>query len=399
MKIFEGKNVPIKSWCNDPEGGALEQAMNLSSLPFIFKHVCLMPDVHQGYGMPIGGVIATKGAVIPNAVGVDIGCGMSACKTGILAKDMTIDILKKILGGSKENQEGIRSNIPTGFSHHSKNQEEWLSDDEKIETWGLDIIEKEYDSSLKQIGTLGGGNHFIEIQKGSDGHIYVMIHSGSRNFGYQIAKHYNKVAQELCAKWYSNIPPVRGQDGLAFLPIDSKEGQEYIQAMNFALDFAKENRFRMMLQCEKEFQRIIPCTFSTAINIHHNYASIENHFGSNVWVHRKGATSAKNGELGIIPGSQGTASYIVRGLGNPESFMSCSHGAGRRLSRKKARETLDLDHEKRMLDDQGVLHAIRGKHDLDEASSTYKDIDVVMEEQKDLVEIVTKLKPLAVIKG
>ena len=393
MKILEGNKVPIKSWCNNPEDGAIEQAMNLSSLPFLYKQVCLMPDTHQGYGMPIGGVIATKGVVIPNAVGVDIGCGMIAVKT--TATECSQDNIKKIFGGSKENKGGIRSYIPVGFNHHSKAQD-WEGFDKYPD---LDIIKQEINSARKQLGTLGGGNHFIEIQKGDDDFIWLMIHSGSRNFGLKVATTYNKIAQELCAKWYSNIPPIKGQDGLAFLPMNSWQGEDYIKAMNYALAFALENRKRMMRVVEEWVFNELNCDFDKEINIHHNYAKMEHHFGVNVMVHRKGATSAKAGEYGIIPGSQGTSSYIVMGKGNEESFKSCSHGAGRKMSRKKARETLDLEQEKKRLDDMGIVHSIRHKKDLDEASSSYKDIDIVMEEQKDLVDIVVKLRPLAVIKG
>jgi tRNA-splicing ligase RtcB len=411
MKIFEGQNVPIKSWCNDPEQGAIDQAYELSKLPFIFKQVCLMPDTHQGYGMPVGGVIATKDVVIVNAVGYDIGCGMCAMRTSLT--DITVDQLKAILGGSKDHKGGIRGRIPVGFNHHKKKQNE-ISMPQisrtvfEIGNTGISavpdplfypIISQEFTSALKQLGTLGGGNHFIEIQKGSDGYIWVMIHSGSRNLGYKVAKHYNKVAQDLCTKWYSNIPKIKGEDGLAFLPLDSEEGEKYICEMNYCLEFAYKNRLHMLENIKEAFLNVVDCTFESEINIHHNYAVMENHFGQNVMIHRKGATSAKEGELGIIPGSQGTASYIVKGKGNIESFMSCSHGAGRKMSRKKAREELNLEEEQKKLDEQGILHAIRYKNNLDEASSAYKDIDVVMEEQKDLVDIVVKLKPLAVVKG
>lgn len=396
MKIFKGTKVPIESWCNNPEKGAIEQALKLTELPFIFKQVCLMPDTHQGYGMPIGGVIACKDAIIPNAVGVDIGCGLCAVKTDILIEDMTLEKLKKILGGSKEYQGGIKSHIPTGFNHHSANQE-WSGFDRAP---NIAIVQKEVQAAQKQLGTLGGGNHFIEIQKGSDGYIWIMAHSGSRNFGFQIAKYFNKVAQHLCKKWHSDVPLTgKGTPELAFLPIDTDEGHAYIIAMRYACDFAHENRIRMIEQCKKEFFNIMPCKFDEIINIHHNYATIENHFKSNVWVHRKGATSATNGEIGIIPGSQGTASYIVKGKGNPESFMSCSHGAGRKMSRKEAKETLDLEYEKKILNKKGILHGVNKEKDLDEATGAYKDIDIVMKEQEDLVEILIKLEPLAVIKG
>lgn len=393
MKIFEGRNVPVKSWCDNPEEGALEQAFNLAKLPFIFKQVCLMPDVHQGYGMPIGGVIACKNAVIPNAVGVDIGCGMCAVKTS--ATEITQEQIKKIFGGSKENQGGIRSLVPVGFNHR-KEKQKWEGFDRAPD---IPIVQQQLEVAQKQLGTLGGGNHFIEIQKGSDGHIWLMIHSGSRNFGYKIAKEYNKIAQDLCRMWYSNIPPLKGDDGLAFLPIGTKEAAEYLKAMKFALEFAYENRERMLRDICGCVYDVLGCEFEPEINIHHNFVAIENHFGRNVWVHRKGATSARAGEYGIIPGSQGTSSYIVIGKGNPESFKSCSHGAGRKMSRGKARATLDLEKEIKRMDEKGIVHGIRSERELDEAASAYKDIDLVMKEQKDLVDIFVKLEPLGVIKG
>lgn len=393
MKIVEGERVHIKSWCNNPEEGALDQARNLAKLPFIFKQVCLMPDTHQGYGMPIGGVIACINAVIPNAVGVDIGCGMCAVKTS--ATGINIRQIKQIFGGSKENKGGIRSAVPVGFNHRNKKQEHMLFDDAP----DIDVIQMELESAKKQLGTLGGGNHFIEIQKGSDGFIWLMVHSGSRNLGYKIAKHYNNLAQELCQRWHSNIPPLKGEDGLAFFPISSKEAKEYLEAMNFALDFAYANRKRMMQNICSCVYDVLGCDFEPEINIHHNYAAIENHFGKSVWIHRKGATSAKAGEYGIIPGSQGTSSYIVMGKGNEESFKSCSHGAGRTMSRSKARATLNLEEEIDKMDEKGIVHGLRTKKELDESSSAYKDIGLVMEEQKDLVDVVIKLKPLGVIKG
>ena len=386
MKIFEGQNVPVKSWCNNPEEGALEQAFNLAKLPFIFKQVCLMPDTHQGYGMPIGGVIACKQAIIPNAVGVDIGCGMCAVKTSAL--EMTTEQIKEIFGC-------IRNLVPVGFKHRSKKQD-WEGFNEAPD---VPVIQREIESAKYQLGTLGGGNHFIEIQKADNGYIWLMIHSGSRNFGYKVAKEYNKKAQELCQKWYSNIPPLKGEDGLAFLPIDTKEAQEYLAAMNFALKFAHANRQRMMQDVSLCVYEVLDCEFEPEINIHHNYAAIEHHFDRNVWIHRKGATSAKAGQYGIIPGSQGTSSYIVIGKGNPESFESCSHGAGRTMSRGKARATLILEDEIKKMNDKGIVHGLRTKKELDECSAAYKDIDLVMEEQKDLVDICVKLEPLGVIKG
>jgi tRNA-splicing ligase RtcB len=395
----ETQRVPIKLWLEDIEEGAMAQAINLSNLPFVFKHVAIMPDSHQGYGMPIGGVLATEGVVIPNAVGVDIGCGMCSIKTSLTSIDT--ETIKKILGGSKEYHGGIRSAIPVGFNHHSKKQDESLMPIGFEQPYTLNtfcpIVYTQYESALKQLGTLGGGNHFIELQKGNDGYIYVMIHSGSRNLGFKVAEFYNKLAIEVNAKWYTIVPK---EHQLAFLPMNSPEGLAYLREMNYCVEFALANRKLMMENIKKCIVEVIPdVTFEPMINIAHNYATMENHFGKNVMVHRKGATLARQDTIGIIPGSQGTKSYIVRGLGNEESFTSCSHGAGRKMSRTKAQNELNLEDEIKKLDEQGIIHGIRNKNDLDEASGAYKDIDVVMSNQKDLVEIVTELTPLAVIKG
>lgn len=417
MVIQEGRNIPIKMWLNEVESSAWEQVLNLSSLPFAYRHIAIMPDSHAGYGMPIGGVLATKGVVIPNAVGVDIGCGMCAVRTSLT--DITPEQIKKIFGGSKEYKGGIRSKVPVGFNKHSKKQNEKLMPEKPYRNVNdyvmwlrhelYEIISQEYNSALKQLGTLGGGNHFIEIQKGSDGHIWIMLHSGSRNLGYKVARHYNEKAKELNKKWHTKVD---SKWDLAFLPLDSNEGQDYLREMNYCVEFALANRKLMMeriketiadVLSKKGINRIpsvdLEIEFDDMINIAHNYATMENHFGQNVMVHRKGATSARKGQIGIIPGSQGTKSYIVEGLGNPESFMSCSHGAGRTMSRTKARETLDLETEQEKLNNKGIIHSIRHKKDLDEASSAYKNIDVVMENQKDLIKILVELEPLGVIKG
>jgi tRNA-splicing ligase RtcB len=395
MKVINTEQLPIKMWLNEIEDGAIAQLKNLANLPFIYKWVCAMPDCHQGYGMPIGGVIATKGVIIPNAVGVDIGCGMCAVKTSLI--EITQNQLKKIMGE-------IRKAVPVGFAHHKEKQNESLMPDTIITNIGArNIIAQEYENALTQIGTLGGGNHFIEIQKGNDDHIWIMIHSGSRNLGFQVAKYYNNLAQKLNLKWYSNIPKFVGEDGLAFLPIDSDEGRDYLMEMNYCVEFALANRKLMMHRILDIFSGVFeterPEGFNTEdiINIAHNYASMENHFGENVMVHRKGATKATVGTVGIIPGSMGTSSYIVEGLGNRESFMSCSHGAGRRMGRQEAIRTLSLEGEQKKM--EGILGAPRTSDDLQEAPGAYKDIDVVMENQKDLVKILVQLKPLAVIKG
>lgn len=403
MIIKEGINAPIKSWCNSPEEGAMQQAMNLSALPFIYKQVMLMPDTHQGYGMPIGGVIGTVGAVIPNAVGVDIGCGMCAIKTSLNIKDLTEGMLKEIMGG-------IREGIPVGFNKHKEpvylnHLPVYFHQHEN----DYSIIPNEINNAMLQLGTLGGGNHFIEIQKDTDGSVWIMIHSGSRHLGKVVADYYNKLAIKLNSQYHSVVSK---EMQLAFLPLDTKEAQAYMRDMQYCVAYAFANRRVMMEIIQDVFWRVVYPTPGYAageaykelfpnplINIAHNYASIENHYGKNVVVHRKGATSAKEGEIGIIPGSQGTSSYIVSGKGNKESFMSCSHGAGRAMSRSKARAELDLESEQKRLNDLGVIHSIRTQKDLDEASSAYKSIDIVMEEQKDLVDIVAELKPLAVVKG
>jgi len=404
MKVISDERIPIKIWTDSIEESALVQARNLANLPFAFKHIAIMPDVHAGYGMPIGGVLATNQVVIPNAVGVDIGCGMYAQKTNLLKRDLTPELIKKILGGSKEHQGGIRSSIPVGFSRHSKKQEEeWLPQlteeilEIKLEERDAVVLEQR-EKSLKQVGTLGGGNHFIEFQYDEDGWVWFMIHSGSRNLGKQVADRYNKLAKEMNERWRSEIP--KSWD-LAFLPESSKEARAYLAEMEYCVKFAAKNRALMAQRVREAFEAAHPFAFAwgESYNVAHNYARLENHFGKNVIVHRKGATSAREGEDGIIPGSQGSASYLVRGKGNAESFTSCSHGAGRRMSRTKARNELDLEAEIAKLDEQGVIHGIRHQKDLDEAASAYKDISEVIAHQAELVEVKNVLKPLAVVKG
>jgi tRNA-splicing ligase RtcB len=381
MKVINTENRPIKMW-TDLDGPAMAQARNLANLPFTFSHVAIMPDAHMGYGMPIGGVLATEGVVVPNAVGVDIGCGMCAVKTNIgHATEAQL----------KETVAEIRRRVPTGFKKHKFPQHPDLMPEPSPFMF---VATKEYDNAAKSLGTLGGGNHFIEIQ--NDGEtLWVMIHSGSRNLGKQVADHYNKVAKKMNERWYSEVP---SKWDLAFLPTTSMEYVSYIDEMNYCVNFAMANRKAMMgevLHCLSEVFGLV--YREEPIDIAHNYATVENHFGKNVIVHRKGATRAREGEIGIIPGSQGTSSYIVQGLGNPQSFNSCSHGAGRRMGRKEAQRSLSLEGEQDKL--KGIVHSVRGSKDLDEAPGAYKDIDTVMANQEDLVEITTKLTPLAVVKG
>ncbi|MCL2028791.1 MAG: RtcB family protein [Bacteroidales bacterium] len=387
--VITTEKIPIKLWLDDPEEGALQQAMNLANLPFAVSHICLMPDTHQGYGMPIGGVLATDNVIIPNAVGVDIGCGMCAVKTSVKVDEVSREQLTQIMAG-------VRELVPLGFNHHKERQDETLMP-QGFNVDEMVVVKRLYLAALKQLGTLGGGNHFIELQRCDDGFLWIMVHSGSRNFGLQVAEHYNKNAKKLNAMYYSEVGP---KADLAFLPFETDEAHTYYQEMKYCTEFALANRKLMMERIQHVASSVLSTvTYDPMINIAHNYAAWETHFDTKVIVHRKGATSAKLGEVGIIPGSQGTKSYIVEGLGNPESFMSCSHGAGRVMSRKAAIRNLDLEEEKRKLDEQGIIHSIRGKNDLEEASSAYKDISQVMALQSDLVKIRVELSPLAVIKG
>jgi len=392
--ITTGK-IPVFSWANDLEEGTLKQLWNLANLPFAFHHVCVMADGHLGYGMPIGGVMATKDVIVPNAVGADIGCGMRAMRTNLQV--LTDEDVRRLVGGSKDYHGGIKSLIPMGRDKQSKPQE-WKGFDRAPD---LLPIQLELQNARKQLGTLGSGNHFIEIQQGSDGFIWIMIHSGSRHLGYAVAKRYNAIAQKECLRWYSDVPSFEGEDGLAFFPIQTRYGHEYREAMEYSLDFAKANRALMMERVREAFVTVMgdQVEFFEEFDVHHNYARYENHYGRNVMIHRKGATSAKVGELGIIPGSQRTNSYIVEGLGNPKSFMSCSHGAGRKMSRNAAKKTLVLKDEIALMDLQDIQHDMRTIEDLEEAGGAYKDISEVMDNQADLVKIKVKLTPIRPLKG
>lgn len=392
QQVISTEKIPIKLWLDDIEPGALAQAKNLANLPFAFGHVAIMPDAHQGYGMPIGGVLATRGAVIPNAVGVDIGCGVCAVKTDIQWQSLDRGIWIEIL-------QAVRGDIPVGFKKHKQPQEEKHMP--TVDCKGRQITEREYPNALKSIGTLGGGNHFIEFQKDSKENVWFMIHSGSRNLGKKVADFYNAKAIEINEKYYSQVP---SDWQLAFLPLDSEEGRQYLSEMEYCVLYAQCNRHLMaerIMSILNSFSSYwaVAADGNTVNDIAHNYARMENHFGKNVMIHRKGATSARAGELGIIPGSQGTKSYIVEGKGNRDSFNSCSHGAGRLMSRTKAKKELDLAEEQEKLNSQGITHAIRSKKDLDEAAGAYKNIEEVMANQTDLVRVAHKLRPIAVIKG
>ena len=390
MEVKMINNCPVKIWTENVEESAMRQIENLTTLPFLFHHLAIMPDVHAGMGMPIGGVLACKDAVIPNAVGVDIGCGMCAVKTNWKVADISTDVLRKQI------MRGIRKRIPLGMDHHKEAQDEkYLPTGHDIDK--MEIVKQRQVSITKEVGTLGGGNHFIELQKDELGTLWIMIHSGSRNLGARVGEHYNNIARELNEKWHSVVKP---ELRLSFLPRGAKEFEMYWKEMRFCIDFALCNRKLMMERIEEVIKDAIPkIEFEPMINIAHNYAAWEHHFGQDVIVHRKGATLAREGVIGIIPGSQGTASYIVEGLGNPDSFCSCSHGAGRTMSRTAAIRELNMKEEVERLDALGIIHAIRNQDDMQEASGAYKDIETVIANETDLVKVKTRLLPVAVIKG
>ena len=407
-KFEAGYAMPVKSWCENCEEGAVQQAVNLAHHPALVHHVALMPDAHQGYGMPIGGVVAAKGAVIPAAVGVDIGCGMIATETDIPAEAFAEMSFRRAF------QEKLKERIPVGEGVSHRVTQDWEGFEEYTAHNGMRSSLWPSKLDRMNLGTLGGGNHFIELQKSTalDGSgdpeggakVWLMIHSGSRNLGKRIEEHYHRIAARMCERFHSPLP----DKDLAFLPIDEPTGHDYFTDMLFALRYARENRRRMMEAMKATLAEFVPgANFVRTIDIHHNYAAFEEHFGEKVCVHRKGATSAKLDEIGIIPGSMGTASYIVRGLGNPESFMSCSHGAGRRMSRIAASTTLTVEECDKAMD--GIVcerwhkykgfGKAKGKLDLSEAPQAYKDIEDVIASELDLVEPLVRLVPLASLKG
>ena len=407
-KFEAGYAMPVKSWCENCEEGAVKQAVNLAHHPALVHHVALMPDAHQGYGMPIGGVVAAKDAVIPAAVGVDIGCGMIATETDIPAEVFAEMSFRRAF------QEKLKERIPVGEGESHKSTQNWEGFEEYTANNGMRSNLWPSKLDRMNLGTLGGGNHFIELQKSTalDGSgdpeggakVWLMIHSGSRNLGKRIEEHYHRIAARMCERFHSPLP----DKDLAFLPIEEPTGHDYFTDMLFALRYAKENRRRMMEMMKATLAEFVPnANFLRTIDIHHNYAAFEEHFGEKVCVHRKGATSAKLDEIGIIPGSMGTASYIVRGLGNPDSFMSCSHGAGRRMSRIAASTTLTVEECDKAMD--GIVcerwhkykgfGKAKGRLDLSEAPQAYKDIEDVIASELDLVEPLVRLVPLASLKG
>lgn len=385
--------VPVKSWLpsTEIEKGALEQLVNVANHPEIGSHVAVMPDCHVGYGVPIGCVAPTVGSVIPNAVGVDIGCGLHAVQTGIRYDEQRMDqrFWRDWAGNAGRE-------IPTGFASH-KTPQKLGPLDRRLRAPGLQRLLKE--KAAFQLGTLGGGNHFLEAQVDESGELWLMVHSGSRNTGLRIANHYNSIAIDTTER----RSLVVGRD-LASLPLDDQLGQDYLADMQWATDFALANREEMGRKLLRALWRTMDArklpvetdAVRNVINIHHNFARLEEHGGQQVMVHRKGATSAVAGELGVIPGSMGTNSYIVRGLGNEESFESCSHGAGRVMGRNAARKAITPAAFAASL--AGTFSKASMSY-VDEAPLAYKDVDTVIDRQRDLIDIVHTLRPIITLKG
>ena len=386
--------VPIKAWTQGVpfEKEAEEQLRRIASLPFIHKWVAVMPDVHLGIGATVGSVIPTKKAIIPAAVGVDIGCGMMAVKTSLRAEQLP-DNLRAL-------RSAIEQAVPVGMAAFKNppeaNQAAWL----RLRP-GYEAIVRKYPkldqgAHISQLGTLGTGNHFIEICLDEAGGVWIMLHSGSRGVGNRIGSFFIALAKEDMRRWFINLPDTN----LGYFPEGTEHFEDYVASVHWAQEYARSNRELMM-------QAILGAVRSTQllpdfearveiINCHHNYVELEQHYGENVFVTRKGAVRAREGELGIIPGSMGARSYIVRGKGNKESFESCSHGAGRAMSRTKAKQTFTVaDHEQ-------ATRGIECRKDadvIDETPAAYKSIDAVMEAQKDLVEVIYTLKQVVCIKG
>lgn len=395
--IYEdGQRIPIKVWSpiNEVEVSAIKQLKNVASLPFVFKHVAAMADVHLGLGATIGSVVATKGAVIPSAVGVDIGCGMMAVQI-----EANLDLAKERV---KEIRHSIERSIPVGFgdNRHVLNDaiawDGWKGWDSLYapsltRNGALELKSK----AMKQMCSLGGGNHFVELCEDTNGGLWVMLHSGSRGVGNQVANiHINHAKGEM-KKMFISLPDPE----LAYYVEGTKEYENYISDLEWCQAYAYENRQVMMGRILKDIRHALKMEtlpILRSVNCHHNYASKENHYGENVLITRKGAVRARQGDLGIIPGSMGTRSYIVEGLGNPDSFQSCSHGAGRRMSRTKAKAQFTIED---LAAQTAGVECRKDSGVLDEIPGSYKDIDQVMDNQKDLVRIVAQLKQFLCIKG
>ncbi|MFE4105430.1 RtcB family protein [Almyronema epifaneia] len=382
---------PVLSWANHPLGPQETQmAKNVASLPFVFKHVALMPDVHLGKGALVGSVIATQDAIIPAAVGVDIGCGMCAVQTPFTARQLDDKKLKHI-------RKEIEAAIPTGFNDNK-------TVDKPVYNWqgwrdfrhlhaGVQRLE---DKALRQMGSLGGGNHFIELCLDETEQVWLMLHSGSRNIGNMLAQNHIKTAKELARLAQEKLP----DPDLAYFVAGTEEFERYWHDLQWAQDYARFNREVMM----HRFQRIVeqhlaggkPSKTLMRVNCHHNYAEKETHFGEAVYVTRKGAVRSRSQDYGIIPGSMGAKSFIVKGKGEAHSYCSCSHGAGRLMSRTKAKDRFTLDD---LIQQTQGVECRKDKGVIDEIPAAYKPIETVMANQADLVEVVATLKQVVCVKG
>ena len=394
--------APIKSWTRGVpvDDKARDQLAKAAKMPFIFKHVAAMPDVHLGIGATVGSVIPTKGAVIPAAVGVDIGCGMMAARTSLMASDLP------------DNLAGIRSAIEAAVPHGRtagrgrRDKGAWGDPPQTVvDAWAtlklrFDALCAKYPrlkntNQLMHLGTLGTGNHFVELCLDTEQRVWMMLHSGSRGVGNAIGRFFIELAKQDMRKWHINLP----DEDLAYFPEGTDHFDDYVEAVDWAQDFAKLNRQVMMTHALDALRSQIAKPFDAtceAVNCHHNYVTRENHFGENVLVTRKGAVRAAKGTLGIIPGSMGAKSFIVRGLGNAESFDSCSHGAGRVMSRTQAKKLVTLDEH---IADTAGVECRKDEGVIDETPKAYKPIEAVMSAQSDLVEIVHTLKQVVCVKG
>jgi tRNA-splicing ligase RtcB len=422
LKVGGYKDKDILIWVDDGskvEDTCYQEARGLSRLPFIDSHVALMADCHaSGFGMPIGGVIATKDVIIPEAVSNDIGCGVAFKQT-----DIPVDVLNIETGSGTLGQMlvgSIMRDLPTGFQHQDPENnkgdkeleniiEEYLSETIphiggilKFKPEGMrEIVEEAYEI----VGTLGGGNHFLEFQKNENDKIGIMIHTGSRSVGAKIHKYFNTLAKELNEKWYVDV--ISDDIVMPFLPVDSKEGQQYLKWMRFALEIAEINRKKIMELAESKFKELLDkyteyedYEVTIDINVHHNYADIENVGGENYWIHRKGAVRAREKDIVPIPGAMGSYSYICKGKQNPLSYHSCSHGAGRLMTRTSALEKYSTQETMEDLKDKDVILGKKDKSKVaDEYYKAYKDIEEVIDNQKDLIQPISKLETVLVIKG
>lgn len=395
QQVLLDQRVPVKIWTQDVDERSKEQLANIAGMPFIHHHVAAMPDVHLGMGATIGSVIATHKAIIPAAVGVDIGCGMIAARLSITANDLDEKSLKKVF-------DQITRDVPVGRGQHDDKRV--LVAAAKPFEAGLKSLTDRHPELLKtfgkfskwtnQMGTLGGGNHFIEVCLDEADQVWVMLHSGSRGIGNAIADHFIKLARKDMERWMIQLP----DRDLAYFPEGTEHFSDYVEAVHWAQEYALQNRQSMLELVLSALARHLPLFEVTTevVNCHHNYIAKEHHFGSDVWVTRKGAIRARIGDIGIVPGSMGARSYIVVGKGNPDSFNSSAHGAGRRMSRTAAEKCFT---EADLAEQTAGVICRKDKGVLDEIPGAYKDIDQVMADQNDLTEILHSLKQVVCVKG